>query len=54
MQSLDRHDTIYAKATAHGRAGVAIIRISGPQALQALPHFGFVKRPTPRFAHFHR
>lgn len=28
-------DTIYALATAQGRAGVAIIRISGPQAYQA-------------------
>ena len=25
-------DTVYALATAHGRAGVAVVRISGPQA----------------------
>jgi tRNA modification GTPase len=29
-------DTIYAPATARGRAGVAIVRISGPQAFAAL------------------
>ena len=28
-------DTIFAQATAHGRAGVAVVRISGPRALNA-------------------
>ena len=28
-------DTIYALASARGRAGVAVIRISGPQAINA-------------------
>jgi tRNA modification GTPase len=31
-------DTIYALASAHGRAGVAVIRLSGPKALAALRH----------------
>jgi tRNA modification GTPase len=29
-------DTIFAQATAHGRAGVAVVRISGPAAFQAI------------------
>ena len=29
-------DTIYALATSPGRAGVAVIRISGPEAFQTL------------------
>lgn len=33
-------DTIYALATASGKAGVAIIRISGPNAHTALPFLG--------------
>ena len=30
-------DTIFAQATAPGRAGVAVIRISGPEAFAAAP-----------------
>lgn len=44
-------DTIAAQATAPGRGGVGIIRISGPKVLdimQDLLHF----EPKPRFAHF--
>ncbi|MEH6833482.1 MULTISPECIES: tRNA uridine-5-carboxymethylaminomethyl(34) synthesis GTPase MnmE [Falsihalocynthiibacter] len=33
-------DTIYALASASGKAGVAIVRISGPDAHSALTHFG--------------
>jgi tRNA modification GTPase len=33
-------DTIFAQATARGRSGVAVIRISGPRAAQALAAFG--------------
>ena len=29
-------DTIYALATAQGRAGVAVVRVSGPQAHEAV------------------
>lgn len=32
----DDHDTIYSQATAPGKAGVAIVRISGPGAIEAL------------------
>ena len=44
-------DTIAAQATAPGRGGVGIIRVSGPKVLdimQDLLHF----QPKPRFAHF--
>lgn len=54
MHALHRHDTIYARATAPGRSGVAVIRISGPQACHALEHFGFKKSLKPRYAHLHR
>lgn len=45
------HDTIAAQATAPGRGGVGIIRVSGPQALhiaeQVIGH-----TPKPRYAHY--
>lgn len=43
-------DTIYAQATAAGRAGVAIIRISGPAAAAALTALAGEPIPTPRRA----
>lgn len=43
-------DTIFAPATAPGRAGVAVIRISGEKALAALMLFGIIRKPTPRLA----
>lgn len=42
-------DTIFALATAIGRAGVSVIRVSGPNAWTALDHFGAV-RPAIRHA----
>lgn len=42
--------TIYALATAHGKGGVAILRISGPQAFAALAHLGVTATPAPRYA----
>jgi tRNA modification GTPase len=42
-------ETIFALATARGKAGVAIVRISGPNALVALSAFG-VKTAEPRRA----
>ncbi|WP_095587810.1 tRNA uridine-5-carboxymethylaminomethyl(34) synthesis GTPase MnmE [Actibacterium ureilyticum] len=42
-------DTIFALATARGKAGVAVIRISGPDAAQALAAFG-ATLPAPRRA----
>jgi tRNA modification GTPase len=44
-------DTIFARATAPGRAGVAIIRISGPQAFDSLKAFGVTSDLQPRMAH---
>ncbi|MEM7545048.1 MAG: tRNA uridine-5-carboxymethylaminomethyl(34) synthesis GTPase MnmE [Pseudomonadota bacterium] len=42
-------DTIFALSTASGRAGVAIVRISGPKSDEALVHFG-AALPEPRYA----
>ncbi|MBY6049303.1 tRNA uridine-5-carboxymethylaminomethyl(34) synthesis GTPase MnmE [Vannielia litorea] len=42
-------DTIVAEATAAGRAGVAVIRISGPSAIAALQHLAG-RAPEPRRA----
>ena len=48
-------DTIFACATAPGRAGVAVIRISGSRTLQALRVLGVAEPPPRRLcrAHFH-
>ena len=42
--------TIYALATAPGKGGVAVVRVSGPQADAALHFLGVEKSPTPRMA----
>lgn len=44
-------DTIFAPATAAGKAGVAIVRISGPQAGDGLLRLAELASPVPRFAH---
>lgn len=46
------YPTIYALATAHGRAGIAVIRISGPAAEFALMMLApdLVQLPAPRYA----
>ncbi|MCV6825611.1 MULTISPECIES: tRNA uridine-5-carboxymethylaminomethyl(34) synthesis GTPase MnmE [Halocynthiibacter] len=46
-------DTIYALASATGKAGVAVVRISGPLAHACLSHFG-VERPALRKAALRR
>ncbi|MEQ9609528.1 MAG: tRNA uridine-5-carboxymethylaminomethyl(34) synthesis GTPase MnmE [Kiloniellaceae bacterium] len=43
-------DTIFAPSTAPGRAGVAVIRISGPDAGVALAALGGSRLPPPRVA----
>src|SRR3546814_13585869 len=43
-------DTIFAPSTAPGRAGVAVVRISGPAAGAALRAVGGIKLPPPRRA----
>lgn len=53
MQS-QMNDTIFAQATAPGRSGVAVIRISGHAALDACRQFGFTTTPSPRHAYYHR
>lgn len=42
--------TIFALATPPGRSGVAVIRISGPEAAAALSAFGLLQPPKPRMA----
>src|SRR5689334_9169928 len=39
------NDTIYALSSAHGRAGVAVIRISGPDCLKVRPSLGWFHSP---------
>ncbi|WP_300527083.1 tRNA uridine-5-carboxymethylaminomethyl(34) synthesis GTPase MnmE [Maricaulis sp.] len=46
--------TIYALSTAPGRAGVAIIRLSGPKAGDALDVLTAGRRPAPRLAGLRR
>ena len=46
-------DTIFALSSGHGRAGVAVIRVSGPAAGVALDRMA-APRPKPRFAAFRR
>lgn len=43
-------DTIYAPATPPGRSGVAVVRVSGPQALESLKILNCNKMPHPRYA----
>lgn len=47
---LSQNDTIYALSTCYGKAGVAIVRISGPEALRVLHDMQFAKRIVPRMA----
>ena len=49
----ERIETIYALSSAPGRAGVAVIRISGPAAGLALDRMA-APRPKPRFAAFRK
>ena len=46
-------DTIFALSSGHGRAGVAVLRISGPAAGAALDRMA-APRPKPRFAAFRK
>ena len=43
-------DTIFARATADGIAGIAVLRISGPAAFKAVEHLTGGKLPAPRQA----
>lgn len=43
-------DTIYALASGHGKAGVAVLRISGPKAFALLPQLGHATPLKPRYA----
>ncbi|RSM15343.1 hypothetical protein CEP52_000756 [Fusarium oligoseptatum] len=49
--SISSHDTIYALSTAQGRAGIAVIRISGPSCLEIYKALCPSKPlPKPRYA----
>ena len=43
-------DTIFAPATAHGRSGIAVIRVSGPRAGECLSKLAGLTDPAPRRA----
>ena len=45
-------ETIYALASGAGKAGVAVIRISGKQCLDILHTLTNIKNPQPRYAYF--
>ncbi len=45
-------DTIYALASGLGTAGVAVIRVSGPQVLTVLEKLCSLKNPRPNYAYF--
>ncbi len=47
--AISREDTIFALASAPGRAGVAVVRVSGPEAARTADLFGF-DLPPPRRA----
>ena len=47
---MDSSSTIYALASGYGKAGVAVVRISGPLALGAVAHLSNHKQLTPRTA----
>ena len=47
---LDDNKTIFALATAPGKSGVAIIRVSGPNALDCLGHLAVPSVPSPKQA----
>ena len=46
--------TIFAPASGRGRAGIAVVRISGPRAGPALRALTRAEPPTPRLATLHR
>jgi len=46
--------TIFALSTPPGIAGVAVLRISGPEAMDAVRHLGVKKNLTPRLMHLCR
>ncbi len=50
MDGQGRGDTIFAPSTAAGRAGVSVIRVSGPEAGAALQALGGPASPVPRRA----
>jgi tRNA modification GTPase len=49
-----RRPTIFALSTAPGRAAIAVIRVSGPQASEAIRAMTGREPPKPRFAAFRR
>lgn len=49
-QAMNNANTIYALASGHGKAGVAVFRISGQNAGQVLPQLGHMPALAPRQA----
>src|SRR5690554_6281306 len=46
-------DTIFAQATARGKSGVAVVRVSGPKAFEAVSALAD-RLPAPRYAQLSR
>ena len=47
---MPQRDTIFALSTCYGKSGIAIIKISGPNALKILQDLNFKKNPLERVA----
>ena len=45
-------ETIYALSSGAGKGGVAVIRLSGSQALKILTSLTGIENPKPRYAYF--
>ena len=47
-----QQDTVFALSTPYGKSGIAIIRVSGPRALECIKNFSVKKTFIPRVATF--
>src|SRR5688572_15510035 len=52
--TMSARETIFAVASPPGRSGVAVLRVSGPRAAQALKTLTRRALPAPRIASLHR
>lgn len=48
----ERRQTIFALASAPGKAGVAVVRLSGPMAIHCIKYLTYKDNLKPRMAHF--
>ena len=50
--SYNLNDTVYALASGLGKAGVAVIRVSGDKVLEVIKTVAHLQNPKPRYAYF--